>query len=251
MTELTLLSGKVSNLKTKKGYKSFISSNAGRAATKAGAVGAAASGALFNSGILTTAAMMREGVTYYTCKVNGVTITGYLNTVAFKNTDEVEFVVEYNPRDKTQALAYAVRKPKERKLWIMDRMESGENIMKEASWRLPMIFMVVMMPVILLFRVTVTCFNDCRLMLTADYLLINFFVALGGGYVLIYFLLVIGLHISYLPKARIANKIIAALGYDDPKEVSLAAVSQEAKKQWEEENGKPFPKSDDLFVFHY
>lgn len=38
MSQLILLSGKVSNLKTKKGYKSFISSNAGRAATQAGAL---------------------------------------------------------------------------------------------------------------------------------------------------------------------------------------------------------------------
>ena len=63
--------------------------------------------------------------------------------------------------------------------------------------------------------------------------------------------MVICIRVTFLPKARIANRIIAALGYDDPKEVSLAAVSQEAKKQWEEENAKPFPKSEDLFVFHY
>ncbi len=60
-----------------------------------------------------------------------------------------------------------------------------------------------------------------------------------------------GLRISFLPKAKIATKIIAALGYDNPKDQSLAEFDLLAKQQWEKEHGKPFPESDDLFVLHY
>ncbi|MGH1441594.1 MAG: putative type VI secretion system effector [Cellvibrionaceae bacterium] len=241
MSELSLLSGKITNLKTHKGYKSFMGSGAAKTSGVA-AVGALASGAFFNSAFLTTAAMIQEDVTYFNCKVNDIRVMGYFNKVAFKNTDEVEFVVEYDQDDPDQAYAYAVRKPKERKLWVMDRMTSGENVVKEMCWRLPMITIGVFIPIPYIIALIMNGFENV--------IFITFAVLIGGGG-LAYLTAWLGLRISFLPKAKIANNIIAALGYEDPKEISLAYESEKAKKRWEEEHGKPFPESDDLFVLHY
>ncbi len=248
MSELSLLSGKITNLKTHKGYKSFINSGTVNASgvsattvTGAAAVGALASGAFFNSAFLTTAAMMQEDVTYFNCKVNGIRVMGYFNKVAFKNTDEVEFVVEYDQEDPSQAFAYAVRKPKERKLWVMDRMVDGENVTKQICRRFPMVVLVFIIPL---------CFLLALFVMGLDAFIFIFLNSLlGGG--LMYLTVWLGLRISFLPKAKIATKIIAALGYDNPKDQSLAEFDLLAKQQWEKEHGKPFPESDDLFVLHY
>ena len=61
-----------------------------------------------------------------------------------------------------------------------------------------------------------------------------------------------GAYVSFVPKARLATQVIAALGFKEPSNVSLGMVSLKAKEQWEQEHGKPFPSEQhDEFAFFY
>lgn len=248
MSQLTLLSGKVGNLKTHQGYKSFIGSGAAKA-SGAAAVGAAASGALFNSSLLTMGAMQRENVTYYTCKVDGITLTGYLNEVRFKNTDELDFVVEYDANDPTQAFAYAVRKPEQRKLWVIDRMSVGHEIQRRFLWKTPLIIVPFIAVWFLIILIT-TYIDDGDFDFLIDFWFEIFVLGMGGGSILMYLIGYLGFRLTLYPKSKIATHIIRALGYDNPADVSLGDNSYQIEKDWEAKHGKPL-REDDLFVLYY
>ena len=61
-----------------------------------------------------------------------------------------------------------------------------------------------------------------------------------------------GIYVTFSPKAKLATKVIAALGFDNPANVSTSVVNQEARERWEQENGKPFPSEqyDDYAIYY-
>ena len=75
-------------------------------------------------------------------------------------------------------------------------------------------------------------------------------IILGGGGIS-YFLMAFGAYVSFVPKARLATKVLAALGFKDAENASVGEVSLEVKEKWEKEHGKPFVNPYDDFTYFY
>ena len=77
-----------------------------------------------------------------------------------------------------------------------------------------------------------------------------FIGTLGAG-VFLYAVMSFGAYVSFVPKARLATKVLAALNFDDPPNASVGEVSLEVKEKWEKEHDKPFVNPYDDFTYFY
>ena len=57
-----------------------------------------------------------------------------------------------------------------------------------------------------------------------------------------YIAMAFGIYVTFISKAKLATKVIAALGYDNPANTDIGFVSLQVQKEWQAKNGKPFPK---------
>ena len=67
-----------------------------------------------------------------------------------------------------------------------------------------------------------------------------------------YSVIALGLYVSFMPKAKQATRVIAALGFNNPANVGLGLVDRDAKDKWEKANNAPFPKEqyDEYALFY-
>ena len=245
-----LIKGIIRNLKTLEGRHNFTMSRRGQVATGAGAAGAAVVGSYFSSSILATAAMgLQEKAVFFTCEVNGSLLSGCFNTLNIAEGEEVELVVDYN-WNKTEGTVYAIRKPEQRCLWVVPTMEAGHHKVKLTALWFPLAILMYFLPFSLLFMIIVFFFMGGFSELIESLPIVFMGTLFGGG--VAYLTMAFGLYVTFTPKAKLATKVIAALGYENPANTDIAFVSLQTTKAWEEKHGKPFPKEkyDDYAIFY-
>jgi len=241
-----LIKGTITHLQTLEGKSNFVLSGGARAATGAAAAGAAVVGSFFSSSILARSALaLKEDSVFFTCVVNGIKLSGCFNTLNITEGEEVELVIDTN-HNQSEGAVYAIRKPKERCLWVVPMMEGGHGSMKRTAVFLPLALLKYFLPFSFIFIFLIESFIKGSIQIISPLITV-----LGGG-VLLYCTMAFGVYVTFIGKAKLATQVIAALGFDDPANVGLGLVSTAAVKQWEEEHGKPFPKDQhDGFAFYY
>jgi hypothetical protein len=240
-----LIKGTVTHLKALEGQQNFVMSGGMQAAAGTTAVGAALAGSFFSGALLARSAMATEDATSFTCMVDGVKLSGCFSRLDLKEDETTEFVVDYN-HNQTEAIVYAVRKPQNRQLWIVPMMESGHGVIKRMAIFFPLKALMYLLPVTFLIVVAIQSYLYGSLQLQEP------LIAIAGGGIIAYLAMVLGMFVSYIPKAKLATQVIGALGYQDPANTNLVDNSLKIEEQWEKEHGKPFSnKQYDEFALFY
>jgi hypothetical protein len=243
-----LLSGTVTELKILEGKHNFVMSGGMQAAAGTTAIGAALAGSFFSGALLARSAMATEDAISFTCRVDGVKLSGCFSRLGLNEGEVAEFVVDYS-HNQTEAVVYAVRKPQNRQLWIVPMMESGHGVIKRMAIFFPIKILKYLLPLIFIFILLMASFLEGISFLMEVLPFIFSAVCIAG--VLMYLVMVLGMFVSYIPKAKLATQVIGALGYDDPANTNLVDNSLNIEEQWEKEHSKPFPKTDELSGLHY
>lgn len=135
MRKLHLICGEVTDLRVSKGYIDPVFGTTERATATVGALAAVAVGQALTSTVLTNASHGAEiDVEYFTCSVAGLSLSGHLHRVDFKNGDEMEFVIEkLGERGFVQGARSAVN----RIVWMMPYQTRGVAAQQKnnTKWR--------------------------------------------------------------------------------------------------------------------
>ena len=217
MRQLELIKGTVKNLNITVGYDNFVFSQNSQKAAGVAATAGVAMGSFFNASVIANAGFnSSESVEFFTCKVDGLPVAGRFKKVSFKEGDELEFVVEYTNRDKQAAIGHAVRDPKQRLLWVVPEQERGTVAQKKDNiWMAKMLSgLSVLLSLILLICLGFSVGFDTSLIWQ---MIIFIPLFMGGGS----FLLGVLSTQFMVKRAEHANKVISALGYQNPEEVDL------------------------------
>lgn len=232
--ELTLLKGKVKNLHkyhtTKAIFDNDFETKAGAAAVGAAAVGAFANAAVFTS----LSSRARNHVQQFSCTVKGVELSGYFEAVTFKEGDNIEFVVEYNPNNPQEAVVHASRDAKRKIVSFIPYQHQGETAYKKSALKLALGFSVFMSLLAFIAIFFTTDFNNDDYGI--DALLIDVLFCIGGGGVI--FLVFMLASRKEIPDAIKATKVFAALGYKNPALADAVANHIPAQEAWKEKKGK-------------
>ena len=245
MRELELIKGTVKNLNITDGYDNFVFSQNSQKAAGAAATAGVAMGSFFNASVIANAGFnSSERVEFFTCKVDGLPVAGRFKNVSFKEGDELEFVVEYTNRNKQAAIGHAVRDPKQRFLWVVPEQERGTVAQKKDNIWMAKFFAYfvggISFVAFVISELTLDSPSDGALILVP---LVS--LMLGGGA----FLLGVLSTQFMVKRAEHANKVFAAMGYDNPEEVDLMLNTREINLQRQKE-GKSIHR-DDITSFRY
>lgn len=212
-SDLQKLEGRVTNLKVERVAKDILKLGLQNKAGVA-AVGAAAVGALANAAVFTNlAGRLKDDVETFSCEVNGVQLSGCFGGVTFEEGDAIEFIVEYNPDDSSEAAVHAARDRKRKILSMLPYQDMGEKQYKKTAMRFDLGFSITASSLMILIVLIVAWVNDFG-ETDISFLKMTIPVAIGGG-VVVFILLYTGRKKAF-PFAKNATNVLAALGYKNP-----------------------------------
>lgn len=214
---LTLISGVVSGLSVHAGEEEFVRSAEQRAAGVGAATGLALegmAGAAAGAGLAASSA--GDAVQFFSCKLGELAVQGRFSKVTFKDGDALEMVIA--PQRIGMPLVLAARRDSDRVLWMTPHCSRGTAGHKNFAMRLfgwlllgaPLFFFSPFL-VWLLFSAEVVEIGS---------------IEFGGAICLVMGLIAapyyaIRFYRQWLPIARQAEPIFAALGYPNPSHVDL------------------------------
>ena len=238
---LDVVSGVVSNLSIYAGEEEFIRSAEQQAAGVGVAAGLAASGlAGVAAGTSLAVASGGDSVEFFSCSVGEVSVKGCFSKVSFKDGDELTAVVAQSTRR-----AWAVRRKHDCVLWMSPHCSRGTKAHARFAWRMfPWIFLSLFALLGSFFAVM-----DWRSSRPFDPEATIFWVSLHFVMTLVvaaYY--PIRFYRQWLPIAREAERIFAALGYADPSRVDLPRDHKRYCKM----HGIKWPYlTDGPWIYHY
>lgn len=216
---LKLISGVVTGLTVHAGEEDFLRSAGQQAAGVGAAAGLALegmAGAAAGAGLAASSA--GDSVEFFSCKLGEQLVQGRFSKVTFKDGDALDMVVA--PQRSGLPLVLAARRVIDRVLWMAPHCSRGTLALRKFSWRLVFHLFFLILLGATLFTVGM-----------------EYFSAPGGQFSwnFVWFMLVIGSSLAaiaapyyalrfyrqWLPIARKAELIFAALGYPDPTRVDL------------------------------
>lgn len=214
---LKLIKGVVSGLTVHAGEEEFVRSVGQQAAGVGAAAGVALegmAGAAAGAGLAASSA--GDSVELFTCKLGEQLVQGRFSKVTFKDGDALEMVVA--PQRSGLPLVLAARRVRDRVLWMAPHCSRGTSGHKSFALRLfgrlvlgaPLFFIVPSFGLIY--------FGD--LPMDLDGLLFHGAICLVLGLIAAPYY-AIRFYRQWLPIARQAESIFAALGYADPTRVDL------------------------------
>jgi len=232
LREPHLIKGKVENLRVTHGYDNFVFSQNSQRAAGAGAAVGVVMGSFFNASAIANAGInSREKVEFFNCTVDGLPLAGRFKKVSFKDGDELDFVIEYTSNEKEAAIAHAVRDTQQRLLWVVPEQERGTIAKKKDNiWMAKMLagFIAIIAFFASIMAAFAIGFDDPL----AWVIIPATTIGMGGGA----FIMGVLTTEFMVKRARIANKIIATLGYDNPEEVDLLKNEREINERLTKEN---------------
>jgi hypothetical protein len=246
MSELTLISGQVKQLKVQRISKSVFASSTPQKLAEAGALTAAALGSVYASTVMASSRLkMTQEVEIFSCEVNGVKLVGCLGEVTFMNHNMIEFVVEYMNEEKKEAIAHAARNPQKKVIWVAPYQEKGEIFHRKEINKASLVFpSVVLGGGLMIMLIMALAEGDNDFSYFSHGLGVGLIVAL----VMACFLKLIG-RID-LKDVKQATKVLAAIGYQYPSEVDLSSNSTWINMELEAKTGKIVPEMP-LWVYRY
>ena len=246
MSELTLLSGQVKNLKVQSVTKSVFASNSPQKLAEAGALGAAALGSVYASSLMASSSLrMTQELEAFSCEINGVKLVGCFKEVTFMNHNTIECVVEYVNEDKTEAIVHAARDSKKKVIWVAPYQAEGEAASRKSANGFILFFssfVIVGALILMLF-----------ILFKEDYANIEFL--LWGCGITLVFTAIMALMMKFFARADLkdakqATKVFAAFGYQDPEKVNLQHRCIDARFAIKEKTGN-MQSMPPQWIYHY
>lgn len=213
--KLTLISGRLSELRIEDSEENFVSSGGAEVVAGATATGLAVAGL---AGAATTSLYAASGgsdsVQSFTGIVDGKRISGRFSKIWFKNGDHLECAVDQLTDE--SCTAYAVRRPSDQTLWMFPHCSRGSKKHWKYARKMSVILAFSMAIGLLLFLVPHYGFAlwDNK----KSYFVSTIFIIMG---------VVMGLYFSlntarkWAPFVAIAESIFTAFGYPDPAQVDM------------------------------
>lgn len=218
MSELTLLSGQVTNLKIQSVTKSVFASNTPQKLAEAGALGAAALGSVYTSSVMASSRLrMTQELEAFSCVINGVKLVGCFKEVTFMSHNTIECVVEYVNEDKTEAIVHAARDTKKKVIWVAPYQAEGEIASRKGANKFVLLFSsFILIGAFILMSIDFFTKEDAA----------PGFLLWSGGGVTVVITVIMALVIKLffrveLKDAKQATKVFTALGYQNPEKVNL------------------------------
>ncbi len=228
MEKLSLVKGVVQNLQISRSYEDFVFTQVDKNLAGVASIGAVSVGQLFNSTSLATASGGAEiSVDCFTCTVNNLLLGGRFHEVQFKDGDEVEFVIEQTPHG---AVVYAARSPSKFLLWMLPHQMRGVAAQKRSDIKWTLIFSLVVPSLFTFFAWLKLPTNGTEPLWLFP--LMFFLIFLGIFAVSFWVFFRLSRH------SKQATEVIRALGYKNPENVDLPALSKIAEKRIQIQTGK-------------
>lgn len=234
---LRIVRGVIKNLAVHAGEEEFIRSEAQRTAGGVTAASLALGGLAGSAVGASIAATGGDSVEFFSCMVDGVSITGRFSKASFKDGDEVEVVVE------GAGDALAVRRPADKRLWMFPHCSRGTRAHRRFSailggWILIALF-VFSCALVATIRWGDNVPAGADLFALAISTVLSLISALYYSIRFLY---------QWGPIAKRAEMIFAVLGYPDPALVDLEKDHKRASKA----RGEGWPYlSDGPWIYRY
>jgi hypothetical protein len=229
--ELEVLRGRIESLAVAASEEEFLQTGSVKA------VGAVAANALALAGMAGAAsgALMAttgsaDAVQIFTCSLGGERISGRFSIVDFSNGDEVD-VAGVRQKDGS-LLAYAIRRPGDKKIWMYPHCSRGSKAHWKHAWK---------MVVVITTAFFISFGGFFSLGLDAEEIAQRNAVFWFAFWVVFINSIVIGLYfplrtaLRFRPSVAMAEKIFAALGYADPANVDM---EKQNSRYWRENDGQ-------------
>ncbi len=212
---LQLIDGVVSGLTVHAGEEEFVRS-AGQQTTGIGAAAGLAlegmAGAAAGAGLAASSA--GDSVEFFTCKIGEQPVQGRFSKVTFKDGDALEMVVAAQLSGRP--LVLAARRSSDRVLWMTPHCSRGESGHRHFSMGMAGKLLVAFLCGGMAFIVLMQYLHDqTELIDWFAMTIVAGMAAIAAPYYAIRF------YRQWLPIARQAEQIFAALGYPDPSRVDL------------------------------
>lgn len=212
-----VLRGSISDLIVSSGEEEFVQTTSDKiVGTGLGATLAMSGLAGAATGAMLAVSGSADSVQFFTCTVGDRRVAGRFSNVWFENGDAVEVVGE-SQRDGSFA-AFAIRRKKDQTLWMFPHCSRGGSAhWAYAAKTVPLVTAVVMICIGLLF-VLADAVSEERS--TEKFLWFMFWLVAANSVVVgLYFPLKIGR--KWRPFVTIAERVFAALGYENPSRVDM------------------------------
>lgn len=239
---LSVITGVVSGLTIHSGEEEFVRSRGQQIAGVGAAAGLAVeglAGAAAGAGLAATSA--GDAVEFFSCKVGDQLVEGRFSKASFKDGDELSVVT--SPSE-WRSLVLAARSSQDHLIWMVPHCSRGTkahaSFSRLLASRLVLSFLVAGALFIILMEYS-TSSNPFKF-IWFDIALIGGVTAIASPYFSIRF------YRQWLPIARQAEQIFAALGYPDPSRVDLPRDH----KRYCKANGIKWPYlTDGPWIYHY
>ena len=242
---LKVVSGVVSNLSIYAGEEEFIRSAGQQAAGVGVAAGLAASGlAGVAAGTSLAVASGGDSVEFFSCRVGEAPIKGCFSKVSFKDGDELTVVTTSSPQIGSTRVA-AARRARDYLIWMTPHCSRGTKAHAAFAWTLVAKLLFVFLFAGGLFVVLMMSMSERQANLAFDwyaFAVVSAMAGIAAPYFAIRF------YRQWLPIAREAERIFAALGYPDPSRVDLPRDHKRYCKM----HGIKWPYlTDGPWIYHY
>ena len=213
---LKLISGVVNGLTVHAGEEEVVRS----ARQQAASVGTAAalalegmSGAAAGAGMAASSA--GDSVEFFTCKIGEQSVQGRFSKITFKDGDALEMVIA--SQQNGMPLVLAARRASSKVLWMAPHSSRGRKGHRSFAFLLAWKLFALFLALGLIFILVMEYFSAAEHFkyFEFDLALITALSAIAAPYYAIRF------YRQWLPIARQAEQIFAALGYPDPSRVDL------------------------------
>ncbi len=214
---LQLIGGVVSGLTVHAGEEEFVRS-VGQQTTGVGVAAGLAlegmAGAAAGTGLAASSA--GDSVEFFTCKIGEQSVQGRFSKITFKDGDVLDMVI--SPQRNSLPLVLATRRSSDRVLWMAPHCSRGTSAHKSFALRL-FGWLVLGMPLFFIIpSFAIIYISDIPM--DFDGVLFHGAICLALGLIAAPYY-AIRFYRQWLPIARQAEQIFAALGYPDPSRVDL------------------------------
>jgi hypothetical protein len=204
----------------------------------AGLAGAAAGASL-------AAASAGDSVEFFECKVGGRLMTGRFSKASLKEGDEVMFIVPQQADDPIYWALAATRKT-DHMLWMVPHCSRGVRSHRTLAIRLFVWLLLLTPPLPFLFILFFVAVLGVSPMERDGVAFFGVLCWALGSVVALYYS--IRFYRQWLPTARLAERIFAALGHSDPSRVDLPLLH----KRYCKTHGIKWPYlTDGPWIYHY
>ncbi len=213
---LKMISGVVNGLTVHAGEEEFVRSARQQAASVGAAAGLALegmAGAAAGTGLAASSA--GDSVEFFTCKIGEQSVQGRFSKVTFKDGDALEMVIA--SQQNGMPLVLAARCASSKVLWMAPHSSRGRKRHRSFAFLLAWMLFALFLALGLIFILVMEYFSAAEHFkyFEFDLALITALSAIAAPYYAIRF------YRQWLPIARQAEQIFAALSYPDPSRVDL------------------------------